>query len=391
MKIVDVSAFYAPEGGGVKTYVEQKLRALTARGHEIVIVAPSAENRIEVRGPSARILHVASPAMPLDRRYRYFADAAAVHAILDAEQPDFIEASSPWRTASIVASWQGAAPRALIMHADPLAAYAYRWFGPIADRPTIDRQFQWFWNHLRRNARRFDAVICANSGFSARLRQGGVPGVATVPMGIDAGVFSPLHRDEGLRRDLLARCGLDASATLLLAIGRHSSEKRWPMVIDACQRASLDRPIGLVLIGGGRDSERIRRHIGRNPHVQMLAPIIDRDLLARVMASGDALIHGCEAETFGLVAAEAAASGLPLIVPDEGGPADLVVPGCGEVFASADVASAAAAVERLLDGDMRAIRDRAAAASNRIGSMTDHFDELLDNYATLLAGVRRAA
>lgn len=391
MKIVDVSAFYAPEGGGVKTYVEQKLNALTARGHEIVIVAPAAKDRVEVRGPRARIIHVASPAMPLDRRYRYFADATAVHAILDAEQPDFVEASSPWRTASIVASWRGDAPRALIMHADPLAAYAYRWFGPIADRETIDRQFQWFWNHLRRNARRFDAVICANSDFSARLRRGGVAGVSTVPMGIDAGIFSPLRRDEALRRDLLARCGLDPSASLLLAIGRHSSEKRWPMVIDACQRASLHRPIGLVLIGGGRDSERIRRHIGRNPHVQMLAPIADRALLATVMASGDALIHGCEAETFGLVAAEAAASGLPLIVPDEGGPADLVIPGCGETFASADVASAAAAIRRLLDGDLVQTRARAAAASGRIGTMIAHFDGLLATYAALPERSRHVA
>ncbi|MFD2497819.1 glycosyltransferase [Rhizorhabdus histidinilytica] len=205
------------------------------------------------------------------------------------------------------------------MHADPLAAYAYRWFGPIAERATIDRHFQWFWNHLRRNARRFDRVICANHGFAARLSAGGVAHVATVPLGIDAGIFSPVHRDEALRADLLARCGLGPDARLLLGIGRHSPEKRWPMVIDACQRASLKRPIGLVLVGGGRDSARIRRHIGGNPHVHLLAPVRDRMLLARLMASADALIHGCEAETYGLAAAEAAASGLPLIVPAEGG------------------------------------------------------------------------
>ena len=391
MKIVDVSAFYAPEGGGVKTYVEQKLRALTARGHEIVIVAPAAADRIEHRGDGAKILHVASPAMPLDRRYRYFADATAVHAILDVERPDFIEASSPWRTASIVAGWHGTARRALIMHADPLAAYAYRWFGPIAERATIDRHFQWFWNHLRRNALRFDTVVCANQGFSRRLRAGGVPNVATIPMGIDLGVFDPGHRDVAMRRDLLARCGLDETATLLLGVGRHSAEKRWPMVIDACQRASLRHPIGLVLVGGGRDSGKIRRHIGRNPHVHMLAPITDRALLARVMASADALIHGCEAETFGLVAAEAAASGLPLIVPAEGGPADLVLPGCGETFAPADVEAAAAAIDRFLDRDIAHARSVAATATGRIGSMEQHFENLLDEYAALPGLARRSA
>ncbi len=391
MKIVDVSAFYSPEGGGVKAYVEQKLRAVTALGHEIVIVAPAATDRIEHRGEGARIVHVASPAMPLDRRYRYFTDATAVHAVLDAERPDFVEASSPWRTASIVAGWQGDAPRALIMHADPLAAYAYRWFGPIADRATIDRRFQWFWNHLRRNARRFDSVICANRDFSRRLREGGVPNVATIPFGIDKGLFDPGRRDEAVRRELLARCGLDNGATLLLGIGRHAPEKRWPMVIDACQRASLRRPIGLVLIGGGRETAKISRHIGHNPHVHMLAPITDRALLARVMASADALIHGCEAETFGLVAAEAAASGLPLIVPAEGGPADLVLPECGETFASADVEAAAAAIERLLRRDRTVLRATAAATTDRIGTMEDHFGDLLAEYASLSDRARRVA
>lgn len=391
MKIVDVSAFYAPEGGGVRTYVEQKLRALTARGHEIVIIAPAAADRVEQRGDGAKILHIASPAMPLDRRYRYFADATAVHAILDAENPDFVEASSPWRTASIVAGWRGDAPRALIMHADPLAAYAYRWLGPIAERATIDRHFQWFWNHLRRNALRFDTVICANRGFSRRLLAGGVPNVATIAMGIDIGLFDPGHRDESLRRDLLARCGLHEAATLLLGIGRHSPEKRWPMVIDACQRASMRHPIGLLLIGGGRDTAKIRRHIGRNPHVHMLAPIADRALLARVMASADALIHGCEAETFGLVAAEAAASGLPLIVPAEGGPADLALPQCSETFAAADVNAAATAIDRLLRRNRSALRAAAVTAVGRIGSMDNHFDALLSEYASLPDAARRIA
>ena len=56
MKIVDVCAFYAPRGGGVKTYIEHKLREGPARGHEIVIIAPGEEDRIEQYGPLARIV-----------------------------------------------------------------------------------------------------------------------------------------------------------------------------------------------------------------------------------------------------------------------------------------------------------------------------------------------
>lgn len=389
MKIVDVCAFYAPRGGGVKTYIDHKLRIGASLGHEIVIVAPGETDRIEHHPQGGRIVHIASPALPVDRRYRYFADPGRVHGVLDAERPGLVEASSPWRTASIVANWRGDAPRALIMHADPLAAYPYRWFGSVADRPAIDRQFGWFWNHLRRAASRCDIVVSANGSLSRRLRAGAIPGVTTIPLGIDHGIFSPALRDDDLRRDLLARCGLGPDATLLLGIGRHAPEKRWPMIIDACQRAGMRDAIGLVLIGEGRDRARLVRRMGASPHVHLIEPIRDRALLARVMASGDALIHGCEAETYGLVAAEAAASGLPLIVPSEGGPADLATPGTSELYRPGDVADAAAAIARMASRDSARLRRAAIAEAGRIGTMDDHFRTLFAAYAGL--GAQRIA
>ena len=138
MRIVDVCAFYAPGGGGVKTYVERKLRAGPAAGHEIVVLAPGERYEERHFGRDARIVTLPAPSFPLDRAYRYFDDEAALHAALDRLRPDMVEVSSPWTSAAMVARWRGSAPRALVMHSDPLAAYAYRWFGGIATRETID-------------------------------------------------------------------------------------------------------------------------------------------------------------------------------------------------------------------------------------------------------------
>ena len=391
MKIVDVCAFYTPNGGGVKTYIDRKLKIGAALGQDIVIIAPSARNRVEYHPEGGRIIHIASPQLIVDRRYRYFEGAEAVHRILDAEQPDMVEASSPWRTANIVASWAGDAPRTLIMHADPLASYAYRWFGKISSRKAIDRSFDLFWQHLRRMGARFDSVISANENLSARLRAGGVKGVRTIPMGVDPGIFSPNHRNPSIRQELLARCGLGEDATLLLGVGRHSAEKRWQLVINACVAAGQNSPVGLVLIGDGRDRAKLVRHIGHNPHVHFLAPISNRTVLAEVMASADALIHGCESETFGLVAAEAAASGLPLIVPDEGGASDLVSPGRGETYSAGDVTSAVAAIERLLarDSEMLTAETRAFAASAL--TIDAHFKALFEAYQQICGASRWAA
>jgi alpha-1,6-mannosyltransferase len=215
-------------------------------------------------------------------------------------------------------------------------------------------------------------------------------------MGVDPGVFSPAHRDLRMRKGLLELCELPEDATLLIGVGRFAPEKRWPMLVDAVTAAGTRRPVGLVLAGQGRDHKNIERRIAGNPHIRILAPITDRQELARVMASADALVHGCEAETFCMVAAEACASGLPLIAPDEGGAADQARASAGWIYESANAAAAAETIveyciarESGLDGP------RADIPPPRV--MDDHFAELFASYEQLVRdnrskpGPRRAA
>ena len=49
MHIIDVCAFYTPQGGGVRTYVERELEALPALGHRVTVVVPGPVNRVEER------------------------------------------------------------------------------------------------------------------------------------------------------------------------------------------------------------------------------------------------------------------------------------------------------------------------------------------------------
>jgi alpha-1,6-mannosyltransferase len=346
MKIVDVCAFYTPHGGGVRTYVEQKLRIGPRLGHEIVVIAPGDCYDIIERGPMARIITLPSPRFPLDRNYGYFADEAALHVELDDEAPDFVEVSSPWRSAAMVGRWQGAAPRSLVMHADPLSAYAYRWFGSFLSRDRIDRHFSRYWNHLRALGQAFDLTVCANADLASRLREGGVSGVCQHPLGIEVEVFSPERRDIAVRRSLLAQCGLGPDAHLLVAAGRLAAEKRWPMIVEAVAAASANASVGLVLFGEGRERQAVLRAIGGNPHIRLFAPERDRPAFATILASADAVIHGCEAETFCMVAAEARASGTPVIVPDSGGAADHARGGAGLTYRAANRFAASEAVRR---------------------------------------------
>ena len=68
MKIVDVAEYYAEEGGGIKTYIQSKMRAGAAAGHEVVVVAPGTDD-FEEEKYGGRIRWVKGPRMPFDDRY----------------------------------------------------------------------------------------------------------------------------------------------------------------------------------------------------------------------------------------------------------------------------------------------------------------------------------
>ena len=388
MRIVDVCAFYTPAGGGVRTYIEAKLKAASRAGHEIIVIAPGEREETVRRGPGAFLVTIPSPALPLDRRYRYFHDETAIHRALDAWSPDHVEASSPWSSAAMVGRWHGAASRSLVMHCDPLAAYAYRWLGSLIPTRAIDRLFGRFWKHLRRLDQMFDLVVCANGQLARRLSHGGVGKSETIGMGVENGLFSPVLREPGLRTMALSSIGLPADSILLIAIGRFSAEKRWEMVIRAASR--LNPHVGLLLVGDGPGRSQLERLASRAGNARVIGPLDNRHELARLLASADALVHGCEAETFCMVAAEARASGIPLIVPDDGGAADHLVQGAGFAYRAGSRRSLEDAILHFVEGGPELQRARATLHSE-VRTMDQHFEQLFARYAMLRPTINEAA
>jgi alpha-1,6-mannosyltransferase len=382
MRIVDVSAFYTPFGGGVRTYVEAKLRAAVRFGHEMIVVVPGEDHQVTKRGPGAFLVSIPSPQLPVDRRYRYFDDERMLHATLDAWQPDHVEASSPWSSATMVGRWQGPASRSLVMHADPLAAYAYRWLGGIAPMRVIDRCFGSFWRHLRGLGRMFDTVVCANGQLAGRLAAGGIANTETIRMGVEPGIFSPMLRSTELRRSALAGLGLGPDAVLLLGVGRFSAEKRWEVVLRAAGESGRKLPVGLLLVGHGSKRQKLEMIAHQYPNVEVLPAITDRAELASLVASADALVHGCEAETFCLVAAEARASGIPLIVPDKGAAVDQLIEGAGTSYRAGREQSLEQAIARFINRGPE-LQRAAAVRASRPRTMDEHFADLFARYQSL--------
>jgi alpha-1,6-mannosyltransferase len=185
---------------------------------------------------------------------------------------------------------------------------------------------------------------------------------------------------------MLATCGLDADAKLLIAVGRHHPEKRLRTIIQAVTRAQKQRKIGLYIAGDGFLRASVERWALNAQNVYVAGQINDADQLATMMASADALVHGSAAETFGLVLAEALCSGTPLVVPDAGASATFAGPGYAETYRAGDAADGAEAILRLLSGD-RAAQSRAAlaAANAQVFTVEQHFEKLFEIYERIVA------
>jgi alpha-1,6-mannosyltransferase len=389
MKIVDVSGFYSETGGGVASYVRQKLAAAARHGHEVVVIAPGAQSAVESR-VGGKIIWVSAPPMPFDANYRVFFSAREAWRAIEAEAPDVIEGSSPWRGGWIAARAPGDALKSLVFHQDFIAGYPYTVLDGLMARPQIDKLFDGYWAYVRRLSAHFDVTVTGGEWLAERLKTFGVHRPLAVPFGIETELFSPLRRDESLRRELLAACNAPPEAKLLIAVGRLHPEKRHSTIIEGFARARARHPeLVLAIIGDGPAKAAVARRAAKVEGVRLVGPVKDRQKLAAIYASADLLVHGSGAETYGLVVAEAISSGLPVVTPDTGGAADLARQGRSATYLTGDSVACGQAIE----GILASLKSPQSDPVTLVGpsNAEAHFTQLFDLYARLLGEKRAAA
>jgi glycosyltransferase involved in cell wall biosynthesis len=168
--------------------------------------------------------------------------------------------------------------------------------------------------------------------------------------GVDTDRFTPTRRDPSVWKQY----GLNGVKKLLY-VGRISKEKNLDALLDSYE-ALREEGVGveLAIVGDGPYTKHLKERTQDTSGVTFTG-YVGGEELPKLFASADLFVFPSATDTFGNVVLEAQASSLPVIVTDEGGPAELMIPGrTGVIVPATDGDALQSAIRRLVkDDDLR--------------------------------------
>jgi glycosyltransferase involved in cell wall biosynthesis len=173
----------------------------------------------------------------------------------------------------------------------------------------------WFYNQI-------DEVMVPSKSTRDQLVERGLAPekVRPLPRWVDTEAFTPTRRNSELWRSY----GMNGEIKFLY-VGRLSKEKNLGLLtdafIDVIQAGFTSR---LVIVGDGPYRQELGEKLRGYP--VLFTGFRHGEELATIYASSDVFVFPSTTDTFGNVVLEAQASGIPVIVSDEGGPKELMAP-----------------------------------------------------------------
>lgn len=199
--------------------------------------------------------------------------------------------------------------------------------------------------------------------------------------GVDTAKFSPAKRSDALRSNWRAK----GDTLALLYVGRLSREKGLD-AIPALARSLNEVGIAhrFIFAGDGPFRAGLKSAC---PNAVFMGEVPHDDVPA-LMASADLFVFPSRTDTLGNVVLEAQASGLPVLVSDEGGPRENMIHGeTGFICPGQDTTEMMLNLHRLARDPARRQRMSAAARDYALGrSWSKALEPLYETYREVAAG-----
>jgi glycosyltransferase involved in cell wall biosynthesis len=216
------------------------------------------------------------------------------------------------------------------------------------------------WRYIRWYYEQMDIIFVPSKSTMNQLTHNGFSPdkIQVFPRGIDIERFHPKFRSQEVWN-----CFLDNGGTKILYVGRVSKEKGLDTLIDAYLFVKEHhKNAQLIIVGEGPYLEPLRAKFDGSGILFM--GTLEGEDLSKVYASADLFVFPSATDTFGNVVLEAQASGIPVVVADEGGPSEnLEVGRTGLVFKAGSSYSLVKAIEELLEDPLK--RQRMALEARR--------------------------
>ncbi|MBK9713970.1 MAG: glycosyltransferase family 1 protein [Kouleothrix sp.] len=372
MRVAIFTETFLPKLDGIVSILCLALRRLAERGHQALLIGPP---DVPPEYAGARCVGVGGPRFPLYPEVRINLPSRRIGRALRAFQPDLVHVVNPvfLGPTGIAYARRLGLPLVASYHTD-IPGYAKYYGFPWGERPLW-----WLFRTMHNIA---DLNLVPSTYILRQVRAHGFRRVRWWRRGIDTARFRPGLRDPAMRARL---SGGHPDDFLALYVGRIAKEKGVERLRDPLRQLPGVR---LALVGGGPEMGQVRAHYAGSPAV--FTGFLDGDELVAAFASADALVFPSTNETFGLVALEAMACGLPVVATMTGGLVDILEDGVNAlVYDPADPRGMADCVRALQrDPGLRERLSAGALAHARGRSWQATMDQLIDFYGTAMR-VRR--
>ncbi len=373
MKVAIFTETFLPKIDGVVTILCQVLERLHEKGHQVLLFGPPGGPQ-EYAG--AEIVGVGGPPLPFYPELRINIPRKFVWEKVRAFQPDLVHIVAPFFLGPFGLSYARRLNVPILASFHTHVPNYVRHYGGAFIEPAI-------WSYMRALHNQAHLNLCPSTETLKDLRSHGFERVRWWQRGIDTSRFTPGPRDAAMRERLT---GGRPDELLVLYVGRLSPEKR----LDLARDPLFSVPgVRLAMVGGGPSQEQIRRHFRGTPTT--FPGFLRGDDLVRAYRSADVFLFPSTTETFGLVALEAMACGVPVIAANAGGVRDIIRDGeTGLLFDPERPAEIGALVRGLKERpELRAGLAERGLLHARGRSWQATMDQLIDYYEVTRRVFRR--